>query len=98
MPSPTGGTKTKRAIIIATVVRRPSFELPGPVKITEMSRLHSSTLKTKTRGMLIEQLLSKGVFSQYMTYIDYLCKVKLQEQINGRMEKGCQLTIDKVST
>jgi hypothetical protein len=30
MPSPTGGTKTNRAKIIDTVVRTPSFELPGP--------------------------------------------------------------------
>lgn len=30
MPSPTGGTKTNRAKIIDAVVRRPSFELPGP--------------------------------------------------------------------
>ena len=31
IPSPAGGTSTSRPIMIAVVVRIPSFELPGPV-------------------------------------------------------------------
>ena len=34
IPSPTGGTKTSRAKTIAAVVRKPSFELPGPAAKT----------------------------------------------------------------
>lgn len=33
MPRPDGGTKTKRPKIIAAVVLRPNFELPGPAII-----------------------------------------------------------------
>ena len=32
IPSPAGGTNTNRPTIIAAVVLKPSFELPGPVK------------------------------------------------------------------
>lgn len=38
MPSPTGGTKINRPKIIATVVRKPSFELPGPASKTVKCR------------------------------------------------------------
>lgn len=38
MPSPTGGTKSNRPKTIATVVRRPSFELPGPESKTVKCR------------------------------------------------------------
>lgn len=44
MPSPTGGTKTNRAKIIDAVVRRPSFELPGPAINTFTHRSCLSSL------------------------------------------------------
>lgn len=37
MPSPTGGTKANRAKTIAAVVRKPSFELPGPATMIHLN-------------------------------------------------------------
>lgn len=49
MPSPAGGTKSNRAKIIATVVRSPSFELPGPAS---KLKLLNSILKSNDLGLV----------------------------------------------
>lgn len=48
MPSPTGGTKTNRAKIIAAVVRRPSFELPGPASKIFHDEFHTKVILVET--------------------------------------------------